>query len=504
MAKENEKASSDSKPDPGAKLSVTPGGESGEQGAVAGALSAASGSEEKAKNQDAISLLKADHRKVEGLFKQFETAAENEKPDLVRRICSELTVHAILEEEIFYPACRQDATRSLLDEAQVEHDSAKLLIMDLLSGTATLRDAKVKVLAEQITTHIKEEEAPDGVFAKSQKAGINTAELGTQLNRRKQDLMAQAERNALPSPRLVSLHPFTHQPAQEDKMARQSNDRDRDERGRFTSEDDDHRSRSYSARGGDGGRERDEQGRFTDEDDRGRSYGGRNGGQERDTRGRFAGEDDDRGYRSRDRYDADDHRRSSGSRGEGGWFGDFEGHSEASRRGWDERGGSHGRATHRDEQDRDYRSRGRDDHDDRSRSSGGRGQSGWYGDSEGHSEASRRGWDHREGGRSSRDEEDRSFAERGGGRDREYDDRRGRSGGRGEGGWFGDSQGHSEAARAGWQDRNGGGSRGRGRDDDDDRGHRSSGGGRDRGHGGWFGDSEGHAEAARRGWEDRR
>lgn len=447
MAKENEKSSpdgnkSESNPNP---MSASAGQTEGQvaQPAAASASGVSGGTDKTAKGQDAISLLKADHRKVEGLFKQYETAGENDKPDLVQQICSELIVHTLLEEEIFYPASRQEATQSLLDEAQVEHDSAKVLILDLLAEEEDLRDAKVKVLAEQVTTHIKEEEAPDGLFARSQKAGINTAELSARLTQRKRELMAKAERDALPSPRLVSLHPFTHQPAQENKMARQSNDRDRDDRGRFASDDDDNRSRSYSARSG--GRERDERGRFTDDDDRGRSYGARGdyGDQDRDRdqRGRFTSDDDDRSYRSRDRYEDDDRRRGSGGRGQGGWFGDPEGHSQASRRGWDERSGSSGRSSYRDEDDRGYRSGSR------------------------------------------------------------YEDERGRSsGGRGQGGWFGDSEGHSQAAREGWEDRNRGGSRSRGRDDDDERGGRSSGGGR----GGWFGDSEGHAEAARRGWDDRR
>src|SRR3569832_1974871 len=80
----------------------------------------------KAGKSDAVSLLKADHRKVEQLFAQFEQTEENEqKRTLVKQVCTELIIHTKLEEEIFYPACReQDVDDDLLDEAQVEHDSA--------------------------------------------------------------------------------------------------------------------------------------------------------------------------------------------------------------------------------------------------------------------------------------------------------------------------------------------------------------------------------------------
>jgi hypothetical protein len=495
MPKEHEKST------PSPKVETTPGATSAAQDQTASqtprpatqSTAGASPSADKGSaSQDAISLLKADHRKVQALFKQYESANEQAKAGLVEQICSELIVHTLLEEEIFYPASRGDETGSLLDEAQVEHDSAKILILDLLGQEEDLRDAKVKVLAEQINDHIKEEEAPDGVFAKAQKAGVNTADLGTKLTQRKQELMAKVQSDALPPPRLVSLHPFPNQPAQESRMARQSNDRDRDDQGRFMSNDDDDRGRSYSSRGGNGGQERDERGRFTDDSNGGgRSFGARGGAgdQDRDQRGRFTGDDDDRSYRSRGREDDDYRGRSSGGRSQSGWFGDPQGHSEASRRGWDERGGSSGRSSYRGEDDRGYRSSSRDD--DRGRSSGDRGQGGWFGDPEGHAEASRRGWDEREG--RSGGSQGRSYFERSGGGGRDYDDDRGgRPGGRGQSGWYGDSGGHAQAARQGWEDRDRNGYRDR--DEDNDRGGRSGGG---RGHGGWFGDPEGHSEASR-------
>jgi hemerythrin superfamily protein len=455
--------------------------------------------------KDAAALLKADHRKVEGLFAQYENASESdEKEKLAHQICKELIVHTKLEEEIFYPACREkDVEDDMLDEAQVEHDGAKALIAELINGSPDdeFYDAKVTVLSEYIKHHVGEEEKPrTGIFAKAQKAGVDMSGLGQKLQSRKQELVSELDENRLEPPKPRSLNPQA-ETNQEGSMPRNSNSnyRDRDERGRFTDDDDDRGGRgSRSVSSND--RDRDDRGRFmSDDDDRGSRGSSRSGG-----------------YSSRSReYDDDDDRggRSSGGRGQGGWFGDSEGHSQASREGWEGRGGS-SRSLSRGGSS----SRGReyDDDDDRGgRSSGGRGQGGWFGDSEGHSQASREGWENRDGG--SRN------SSRGGSssRSRDYDDdddRGGRSSSsRGGGqGWFGDSEGHAEAAREGWENRGGsrstssrGGSSSRSRDDDDDdRGGRSSssrnGGGRSSpGHGGWFGDSRGHAEAARRGWEDR-
>jgi hypothetical protein len=397
---------------------------------------------------DAVSLLKADHRKVEQIFAQYEqTEDEDQKAKLAHQVCIELIVHTKLEEEIFYPACREkQVDDDLLNEAQVEHDGAKVLIADLLQGSPSdeYYDAKVKTLSEYITHHVGEEEkARSGIFAKAQKAGVDMVGLGQKIQARKQELMAQSEAlgSRPPKPRSFRLQP---QVQESPSMARYSQERDRDERGRFTDDD----------------------------DRRGGSRGGR-GGQERDEYGRFASDDDDRRGGSRSSSGGGDRG------GHGGWFGDSEGHSRASERGWEERGSSRS-------------SRGRyDDEDDRRGSSGsGRGHGGWFGDPEGHSRASERGWEERGSSRSSRSQYD--------------DDDRRSSGGRGHGGWFGDPEGHSEAAEKGWEER--GSSRSsRGRDDDDDRrgGSRGGSGGGRGGHGGWFGDSEGHSEASRRGWRDR-
>ena len=326
--------------------------------------------------------------------------------------------------------------------------------------------------------------------------GDNEGDLGRRMKDRFERLKRQfvdldqtlGEAMELLAPRSLSVLPTTRRSSRESDMARySSNNPDRDEQGRFVSDDDRRSSRNESR--GRGGSGRDEEGRFASDDHRGSSRGesrGR-GGPGRDEEGRFVSEgrgsrsrydDDDNGSRGRPSYRSDDYesdrRYASRSRNyderdddrrQGGWFGDSEGHAEASRRGWQ-----------------------RSDH----------GESGWFGDREGHSEASRRGWQRSD---------------------------------HGDSGWYGDSEGHSEAARRGWDE----GHRSQRRDDDDERqgrssrrddeyrsrsrhdedrryesrrrsddddDRRSSSGGR--GHGGWSGDPEGHSEASRRGWENRR
>jgi hemerythrin superfamily protein len=157
-----------------------------------------------ATGKDAVTLLKADHRKVDGLFKKAQKASGSAKEKLVEQICNELIVHTSLEEEIFYPACRaDDVEEDKMDEAQVEHDGAKVLINDLMDADAKsdMYDAKVKVLSEYIKHHVKEEEKPrTGVFAEAKRKGVDMIELGAKMQARKQELMAQAERGSLPKP----------------------------------------------------------------------------------------------------------------------------------------------------------------------------------------------------------------------------------------------------------------------------------------------------------------
>ena len=151
---------------------------------------------------DAIALLKADHRKVEGLFEDFEKAtASAKKAALVRQICTELTVHTKIEEDIFYPACRGKIEEDTLDEAYVEHDGAKVLIAELMDSEPNdaFYDAKVKVLSEEIKHHVKEEEArSEGMFAQAREAGLDMDALGEAMRARKAELMAEFKAEGLP------------------------------------------------------------------------------------------------------------------------------------------------------------------------------------------------------------------------------------------------------------------------------------------------------------------
>ncbi|MBS0333063.1 MAG: hemerythrin domain-containing protein, partial [Proteobacteria bacterium] len=335
-----------------------------------------------------MALLKADHRAVEKLFAEFEKADDDRKDEIVEEACQSLILHTILEEEIFYPACREAAAEEdPLDEAQVEHDSAKLLIVALLDSDAgdEYRDAQFKVLSEQIKHHVAEEEKPSaGIFAKAQAAKLDLDELGRRIQARKRQLQGRGD--------LRPTRPVSFQNLSRGGFAGSGGSGSRGYRSTEGERD------MPRHQGQD--RDRDDQGRFTSDDDRG---GGRYGASS---------------YSS---YSRSSNGGDNGGRGHGGWYGDSEGHSQAAR----SRGESR---SYRDDDydDRDYRGRGRDD-DDRgdyrssssSRgSSGDQGHGGWYGDSEGHSEASRRGWQNPDHGRS---------------------------------GWYGDSRGHAEASRRGWE-----------------------------------------------------
>src|SRR5436190_17421184 len=143
---------------------------------------------------DAVALLKADHRKVEDLFAQFEAAkGGGRKKALAEQICMELTVHAKIEEDVFYPACEGKVEEDLLKEAYVEHDGAKVLIAEIEAGGPDddFYDAKVKVLSEQIEHHVEEEEKRmEGMFSQARKAGLDMDALGDQLRARKEELIA--------------------------------------------------------------------------------------------------------------------------------------------------------------------------------------------------------------------------------------------------------------------------------------------------------------------------
>lgn len=149
----------------------------------------------RAKSPDAVSLLRADHKLVSGLFEQFEKSRSTaKKQQLVAQICLELTVHAQVEEEIFYPevqAALKDKT--LVPEARVEHQSIKDLIaaVEGVEPGGEDYDAKVKVMSEWVKHHVKEEQ--NEMFPKAKKAGLDMAELGGRILQRKQELMAQEQ-----------------------------------------------------------------------------------------------------------------------------------------------------------------------------------------------------------------------------------------------------------------------------------------------------------------------
>ena len=144
---------------------------------------------------DAIALLKADHRKVEEIFEKFEKATSKaQKQKLAEQACLELKVHTVIEEEIFYPACKGQIEEDLLEEAYVEHDSAKLLINEIESGGPEddFYDAKVKVLSEQIEHHVEEEEKrSEGMFAQARAAGLDMDALADQMRARKKTAMEE-------------------------------------------------------------------------------------------------------------------------------------------------------------------------------------------------------------------------------------------------------------------------------------------------------------------------
>lgn len=159
---------------------------------------------------DAIALLKADHRKVEDLFEQFEKAtSSSSKQKLAHAICTELKIHTLIEEEIFYPAFRGKIESDTLDEAYVEHDGAKVLVNDIEAGSPQddFYDAKVKVLSEEIKHHVHEEEMPsEGMFAQCRKTDVDLVVLRDQMLARKEELLAQAKSAGLPLAQPTAVH----------------------------------------------------------------------------------------------------------------------------------------------------------------------------------------------------------------------------------------------------------------------------------------------------------
>jgi hypothetical protein len=162
---------------------------------------------------DAVALLKADHRKVEGLFASFEAAkGAGRKRALAEQICMELTIHTQIEEDVFYPACEGAVDEALLREAYVEHDGAKVLIAEIEAGRPDDKyyDAKVKVLSEMIAHHVEEEEKRvEGMFSQARKAGLDMDDLGERMMAEKKRLSATYKASGVPTPKTPTFEATT-------------------------------------------------------------------------------------------------------------------------------------------------------------------------------------------------------------------------------------------------------------------------------------------------------
>lgn len=145
------------------------------------------------KSLDATALLRGDHKVVSDLFAEYEkTRAPARKMALVTKICTELSVHAQVEEEIFYPAVKAALKdKELVPEAIVEQATMKALIAQIEGVTpdGEMFDAKVKVLADYVKHHVKEEHTE--MFPKAKASKLDMADLGARLAARKSELMAQ-------------------------------------------------------------------------------------------------------------------------------------------------------------------------------------------------------------------------------------------------------------------------------------------------------------------------
>ena len=157
----------------------------------------------KAAPADAIKLLTADHKEVKALFKAYQQLVDGdgedeEKQQLALEICTKLTVHATVEEELFYPAAREvlEDDEDLVDEADVEHACAKELIAQIAESEPAdpLYDAKVKVLGEYIDHHVKEEE--DEMFPKVKRSSLDVDALGEEIAQRREILLAEMAEEA--------------------------------------------------------------------------------------------------------------------------------------------------------------------------------------------------------------------------------------------------------------------------------------------------------------------
>ena len=150
----------------------------------------------KAKATGAVELLKEQHDKVKKAFKEFEKLDREDtekQQQLVQSVCEDLKVHTTLEEELFYPAAREAIDdEDILNEAQVEHETAKMLIEQLenMGPEDPNFHATFTVLGEYVVHHVKEEEGE--MFPQVKKTDLDLEELGARMRRRMEELMGEA------------------------------------------------------------------------------------------------------------------------------------------------------------------------------------------------------------------------------------------------------------------------------------------------------------------------
>ena len=151
------------------------------------------GVKQSGKTQNAIALLRADHKLITELFDEYEKSRSTSKKQLlVAQICTELTVHTQIEEEIFYPAVKAALKdKELIPEATVEHATVKDLIAQVeeIEPDGEMFDAKIKVLSEYIKHHVKEEQ--NEMFPNAKASNLDMGELGAKMAERKAELLAQ-------------------------------------------------------------------------------------------------------------------------------------------------------------------------------------------------------------------------------------------------------------------------------------------------------------------------
>jgi hemerythrin superfamily protein len=144
------------------------------------------------KAQDATALLRADHKRVSDLFNEYEESRSSaKKKQIVEQLCDELTVHAQIEEEIFYPAVKRALKdKELIPEARVEHETLKGLIAQVEGAEpdGEMFDAKIKVMREYVKHHVKEEQ--NEIFPKAKSTDLDMMKLGAKLSERKEELLA--------------------------------------------------------------------------------------------------------------------------------------------------------------------------------------------------------------------------------------------------------------------------------------------------------------------------